>query len=412
MKTVGIIAEFNPFHNGHKYIIDQAKEKSGADKVIVVMSGAFTQRGTPAYMYKYDRVNCALFSGADLVLELPVSYSTATAEAFAFGGVTILNSIGVTDYLCFGSENGDLESLTQASQALINPDEAHSKLIRNALDEGLSFPAARSKAYPGLSDILDKPNNILAIEYLKSLSLITSFIKPITIQRIGDGFHETKVSSVPSAHGIRELVSGSKADIDIESHDFFPTLKNAVPESALEVMVSTYGKTWPVDINDFDSIIYYTLLSSTAEELSELQDMNLDLANKMHKGILSYTNADQFISDLKSKEITYSRISRALIHCLLKQKDYTRDTNGNLLPCPYTRILGFRKDSGDLLRQIQKEAKIPVITKAGDASKLLSPNALALFNQTLLSDRIYDFVLSKKYGTHQKDGCLISPVII
>jgi len=189
-------------------------------------------------------------------------------------------------------------------------------------------------------------------------------------------------------------------------------LRLSVPEQVYDIYMSVQNKTWPIELNDYSSLIYSSLLLSNKEELSSFQDMNTDIANKFKNALPRFIDADGYIAELKSKELTYSRINRALIHCLFRQRDYTRDSESRLLPCPYTRILGFRKESSDLLHNIQKATDIPVITKAGDANKLLPPEAMPHFNRTVLADRLYDHILFQKYGTRLNDGCLISPVIL
>lgn len=412
MKTVGIIAEFNPFHNGHKYIIEQAKEKCGADRVIIAMSGAFTQRGTPAYMYKYDRVKSALSCGADLVLELPVSYCCATAEVFAFGGVSLLDALGVTDFLVFGSESGNSDILCEAAKALSAPDMSRSELMNRYLKEGLSFPAARAEAYPEYRDILSRPNNILAIEYIKAVLKLNSSLVPVALKRLGADYHDTDISAMASSSGIRSLFEGTDGASRTELSELFSVLSTAVPEPVSSIMNDGYGKTWPLCLNDFSQLLYYSLLRTDNETLAGYQDMNSDLANKMRRMLPEFTAAEDFAALIKSRELTYSRVSRALLHCMLAQKDLTRTPDGELIPCPYTRILGFKRDSSDLLHIIKQSTSIPVIAKAADAYSLLGPEAIAFYEQTVFADRIYDFILSQKYGTHLDDGCRISPIIL
>ncbi len=198
MKVTGIIAEYNPFHKGHEYQIKKARELTDADYVIVVMSGDFTQRGAPALLDKYTRARMALACGADLVLELPVRYACASAEFFAGGAVSILDGLGVVDYLCFGSESGDTEKIAASAHALLSAekDDEYRRRIRQNQKEGLSYPAARAKAL-NLSDETDAqywtlPNNILGIEYCKALTLSQSKIRPLTILRQGSAYHERK----------------------------------------------------------------------------------------------------------------------------------------------------------------------------------------------------------------------------
>ena len=232
MKTAGIIAEYNPFHKGHEYQIRYTKEKLKADYVIVAMSGDYVQRGTPALISKHARAEMALRCGADLVLEMPVSISTASAEAFAMGGVSLLDSLGIVDILCFGSESGEISALKELAEILVEEPEEYKKLLKSFLSEGLTFPAARSQAlteyfknprnfsgddFDGVltpllnevTQILNTPNNILGIEYCKALLRLNSQICPVTIRREGMGYHETTVPEGDSASSSPDLQSST-----------------------------------------------------------------------------------------------------------------------------------------------------------------------------------------------------------
>ena len=229
MKTAGIIAEYNPFHRGHEYQIQYTKEKLGADYVIVTMSGDYVQRGTPALISKHLRAEMALRCGADLVLEMPVSVSTASAEAFAMGGVSLLDSLGVVDMLCFGSESGEISTLQKLAEILVKEPDEYKHLLKSFLSQGLSFPTARSQALTeylkavcrltkantvedsatfssNAARILNTPNNILGIEYCKALLRLNSKIQPVTIRREGMGYHDTfadsgSLTETPSVSG-------------------------------------------------------------------------------------------------------------------------------------------------------------------------------------------------------------------
>ena len=230
MKVVGIIAEYNPFHKGHAYQIRYAKERLGADYVIVAMSGPFTQRGTPALFDKYSRAGHALACGADLVLELPVVYATASAQIFATGGVALLQNAGLVDTLLFGSECPDLAALKNIADMLSEETPAYQALLRQALQEGSSYAAARAKALenPAYAKILAQPNNILAIEYLGALSRLDSSMTPLCLQRQGAGYHETSLDEdMASAYGIRHFLAGHPQMSDQE----LALLLDQIPEA-------------------------------------------------------------------------------------------------------------------------------------------------------------------------------------
>ena len=211
MKITGIIAEYNPFHNGHKYQIEEAKKFS--DAVVVIMSGSFVQRGSIAITDKWTRAKVAAENGADLVLELPVIYSLNTAQRFAKGAVEILDRTNVIDYLCFGSESGNVDELTKVADMLINEPEDVSEKIKKFIAEGISYPAARQKAFRGLIDeeILSSPNNILALEYIKALIEIESSIEPVTVKRYGTDYHdEFAKNGIASASAIRSMIKNQE----------------------------------------------------------------------------------------------------------------------------------------------------------------------------------------------------------
>lgn len=213
MKTVGLITEYNPFHNGHLYHIEKAKELTGADRVIVIMSGDYVQRGTPAVLSKHSRAHMALLNGASVVLELPVCYSCASAEFFAKGAVSVLDGLGCIDALCFGSECGNLEHLTSIAHLLSAEPETYRHHLQSSLKNGMSFPAARCHALKKMtgdayaSQILSDPNNILGIEYLKALKKLNSPIVPFTLKREFSGYHDTELHDCSSsASAIRKVL--------------------------------------------------------------------------------------------------------------------------------------------------------------------------------------------------------------
>ncbi len=416
MKVVGIVTEFNPFHNGHKYIISRAKALTGADYCIVIMSGSFTQRGTPSCMYKYTRTSAALACGADLVLELPVSYATATAETFCFGAISVLNALQVVDYVAFGSESGDLDTLMSLSNNLSDIPADKQNIINTYLEQGYSYPAARAKAFPEYSDILNSPNNILAIEYLKALDKLNSTIIPITIARKGNNYHDTTLGEYASAEGIREAIqsipNNKYINQEFSTKEQLISSIQGIPDDISSLYAESLGINWPIEIDDYNDLFRYLLLSSSAEALSEYQDMNIDIARRFKNDELSFKSISSYILKLKTKELTHSRLSRGILHCLLGIKDLTRTTENELIACPYSRILGFNINSRELMHEISKLSLIPLINKAADARSILDEHQYPYYELTLKSDRIWDMIVAKKYGTHLKDGCLISPIIV
>ena len=389
MKTVGIIAEYNPLHNGHVYQLSRAKELTGADYVIVVLSGDFTQRGAPAVLDKYLRTEMALLSGADLVIDLPVCFATGSAEFFASGAVSILDSLGV-DYLCFGSESGNLTVLKQTAQILSDEPEAFKELLSKALQSGMSYPAARAAALAQYSAApLSSPNDILGVEYLKAIYRLKSSLRAVTLKREGSGFLDETLcdGSFCSALAIRNaLLSGKDT----------ASLSPFVPKSTLTILEKASKEHAFLCEDDFSSLLFYRLLSLSAEGYTDFADVSSSLSDKISSSLFSYRSYKEFCESLKTKDITYTRLSRCLLHILL-------DIRENERIAPYARVLGFRKDALALFGAL-KNSSIPLISKPADAKNLLSASALALFKQDVFAAHLYEGVLAqKKGGTPQNE---------
>ena len=403
MKTVGIIAEYNPFHTGHKYQLDQIRQKLHADYIVIAMSGDFVQRGTPALFSKHVRTRMALSCGADLVVELPVSVSTASAEGFAKGAVHLLSGLGVTDVLCFGSEYGDTAPFLELADVLLHEPEEYRELLSGLLRNGLSFPTARAQALSAyfsdsasfsslskeeLDTFLKEPNNILGIEYVQALLLSQSRIRPVTIRREGSGYHEGALftQALPSATAMRNLLfSNPHKDPELSA------LASCMPEAvypAFQDAVTAHGL---LSSDDFSLLLAARLLTETKESLSSYLDLSPDLANRILRQRHACSSFSEFALQLKTKEMTYTRISRALMHLLLNQK--------TLYPAGYNRVLGFRKSAGALLKEIRRRSSLPLIAKAADAPRLLTGDALAAFESDIQASLFYETVRSHKTGT-------------
>lgn len=423
MNVIGIIAEFNPFHNGHKYLIDEAKKTTSSDCCIVVMSGSFTQRGEPACASKSARVSAALNSGADAVLELPAAYSTATAEIFAYGGVSALDSLGVVDYLCFGSECADIGLLNAAGQAVSTVSGEKHTGLGAGLKSGLSFPAARAAALPEYADILSNPNDILAVEYTKALDSLNSRILPVAIRRQGSGYLSTDAEGIfPSALAVRKILEEIFATAPKERSDALEQLKSCLPASSFQVIQDSIGVSCPVSENDLWPYLEHSILISDAGSLSVLQDMNPDLANRFINAYTSLIssrsketkgrNMESFLESMNTKEITLARLRRAALKIILEQKELTRDTDNAPVRCPYVRLLGFKNSARELVHKMSREASIPIITKAADARAMLDASAYETFLQTVRADRLYASIVYNKFKNPVEDTFLTGPLIV
>ena len=387
MKIVGLIAEYNPFHNGHQYHIEKAKEITGADAVIVVKCGNFVQRGAPAIMPKHIRAEMAIKAGASLVLELPVCYATGTAEQFAYGAVSILNSLGCIDAICFGSECGDINILSDLAKILCAEPHEYRESLQMFLRNGLSFPLARQKSIEticsnsSIAHLLERPNNILGIEYIKALYRLNSKIKPYTIQRVSSQYHDMDLQEeFSSATALRQVIGENS----------IRGLVGQLPNDNISLFQNNNQRRYPIFTNDFSLLLKYRLLNETKSSLTEYADVSEELANRIYNQRNEYIDFEQFCELLKTKELTYSRICRALLHILLgiKKSDYT--------DIQYARVLGFRKGDSDVLTVIKNASAIPLLTKL-TATKDLSDSAVQMLNQDIYTSNLYESVVTDKF---------------
>lgn len=395
MNTVGIIAEYNPFHNGHAYHIAQAKEITGADYCIVIMSGNYVQRGIPAIMDKVLRTRAALMCGADLVIELPVHYSSASAEYFAAGAVSLLDRLGVTDCLCFGSECGSIEPLLHLCDILSSESAEFKSLLQKHLKAGSPYPKARnlalSEAFPQLADelaLLQHPNNILGVEYLNALRKRGSRITPYTISRKGADYHDASLNTAySSALAIRNSLM-QNSDISL--------LKEFIPASVYEDQ-----KLFPLFPDDFSPLLAYKIIQEQDVGFSVYFDIDKDFSDKIKKLFDSYTGFSSFCDALKSKNMTYTRISRNLLHILLNIYQADIDLFCSQDYVYYAKILGFNKESAPLLSKIKADSSIPLISKMADAANLISSeNGRKMLMQEIQADDIYRMAIQQKFHAH------------
>lgn len=356
MRVLGIISEYNPFHNGHKYQIEQAKLKTGADYVVVVMSGSFVQRGTAAICDKWSRAKMALLGGADLIIELPVIYSMQSAEYFAKGAVEILNALGVVDYLSFGVENDNIDELSNVAQILLDEPQNYKTALNNALATGISFPSAREialKEYTGIDNILGTPNNILAIEYIKALMRISSKIKPVAVLRKGAMHDSVGEGNITSASHIRSLLLESGLE----------SIKKYVPDYVYEILEAEIenGKA-PITINSLETAIIACLRTIPLCELAQIRDVTEGLENRIKQAANICTTLDDIINFAKTKRYTHSRLRRIISNTLLGITKATED-----MPPQYIRVLGMNNNGKAILKIAKDTATLPIIIKTANA---------------------------------------------
>lgn len=397
MKIVGLITEYNPFHAGHLYHMQQARELTGADYCVVLMSGSFVQRGEPAIFDKYRRTKAALLAGADLVLEMPIAFSTASAHEFAAYGVALLSAIGV-DAVVFGSECGQIEFLKQAASALNHESAEFQERLRKGLKAGLTYPQARARALEmedTRASVLSSPNNILGIEYLRAAEDLHSPMEFYTISRKGSGYHEDTLADAnfPSASAIRGIIRNSLS----KDKDLLDILASHLPA----VTHPAYTGAVPVFVDDFSELLNAAVLQMQAT--FSIADLSPELAARLAKPPYFPLSFEERIQALKTRQLTYTRVSRALLHLVLgmREEDISRwKEEGYAL---YARILGFRRQSSPLLSCLHKKSSIPLITKMADAAQNLSPSALSLLEQEVYASHLYQTVRMKRSGVFQNE---------
>ena len=422
MRTVGIIAEYNPFHTGHAYHIAQAKKISGADYAMVIMSPDFVQRGTPAVFDKYTRTQMALQCGADLVIELPVCYASGSAEFFAEGAIALLNRIGVVDTLVFGAEHDDLALFQATADLLLEEPEAYSKMLKAFLKEGFTYPKARSEALirtlesntfsciqndsgntqSYLSSFLSSPNNILGIEYCKALKKTKSRIMPIPLLRFGSSYNSTSLDGVfCSASALRE---GIQREEDMEE------LLPFIPVSCRPLFLDSLKRT--VFADDMLPFIVNKLL--TEQSFSHILDISLDLSERIQNIRFPSIGKsfDELSESLKTKQVTKARINRALVHLLLDIRTDAVDSFRQKGTVFYAKVLGFSKNAVSLLHAIKENSDLPFLTKPAKADSLLQGTGLNMWKQDLYASHLYRSVVSCKYHVPFRTEWETSPIIL
>ena len=364
MKTVGLIVEYNPLHYGHVHHYTASKITTKADCVIAVMSGHFLQRGEPAIVGKWARAEAALRMGADVVLELPVRYSTSPAEWFAYGAVSLLNATGVVDSLCFGSELGELKPLQSLADLLQHEPESFKQYLKLELKKGNSYPSAYSKAIQHITqaeiDPAAKPNNNLGLHYLLALARTHSSIEPFTVPRIKAEFHQSDITdqTIASATAIRGL---------IHNHSKLSALQAYMPEYMLHIIEQEFkAGRGPVSWESFTSPMLYQLQSHTAKTLADFDEVDEGLEHRILRAMVQLKTEvftiPKLMDALKTKRYTKTKLQRMLLRILLQQSkvSFTRDL---LAEGPaYIRVLGFSEAGQALLKQMKKKASLPVIT--------------------------------------------------
>jgi predicted nucleotidyltransferase len=383
MNVLGIIAEYNPFHNGHLYHLQKARQEAQADYVICVMSGNFVQRGEPALLDKWARAKMAISQGVDLVFELPVLYATRSAYWFAKGGILSLAQTGLVTHVAFGVETPDPALLQEIALLLAQEPPAFRDLLRQGLKEGLSFPQARAKAlFPKdlqQQELLENPNNVLALSYLQVLQEEQLPLIPIMLERQGNAYLDDtlKEGVLPSATALRQALTttdlAERTDKPAMTDAFLNKLNSLaayLPPATVQILENEYlaGKT-PVSLKALDTTLLTILRRTTKKDLEQIVDVSEGLENRIAKIAAQCHNLTDFLAGLKTKRYTYTRLQRFLIHLLL---NYTKSENDFLkYGPPYLHLLGYTPKGRELLKQLKKKAKLPLIIKGSQINKYL-----------------------------------------
>ncbi len=402
MRVTGIIAEYNPFHNGHAYHIREAKAQTGCDYLIVAMSGDFVQRGTPALLDRYVRAEAALLAGADMVLQLPTYTSTASAEFFARGGVKLFDSLGVTTHLSYGIEVPS-DSSPEATQQCIHKIAAYladepadyKQLLREKLSEGISFPLARayalSKCIPDSEAVLALPNNILAIEYEKQKLLLQSSICSVPITRIGSGYHDDSPGLYCSATAIRKQLLDDTADFPYDS----------VPAELKSLYENNIANALLPD--DFSNLLFAKLQPMTPQDIASISDIGEDSARRIHRAsraAFSYTSLGE---QVKERSHTRTHVDRALCHLLL---DITKDSSAKYEACastPYVQVLGMRSSAKPLLSVLSEKTSSPLLIRLASDVRTLPETAAELYALEERASALYSQALYARHGLVRSD---------
>ncbi len=379
MKNLGIIVEYNPFHNGHIFHIEQSKKLTKSDNIIAVMSSNFVQRGEPSILNKFSRTQSALENGVDLVLELPTPYATSSAELFSYSAVSILDKSGIINSLAFGSECGDINKLTTIAQILVDEPLYFKEELKKALDTGVNFPKAREIALntinPVFGELISLPNNILGIEYLKSLIRLNSDIKPYTINRSVSNYHDVTLPTNKNIASATSLRKSLKDDIK--------SISTFVPNSTFKELQNSYDQCGFPSFDNLFLILKFRLSTLSIEELDKIYDCTEGLSSKLISAISDANNYIDFVDKLKSKRYPQSKIQRLLSHLLLNITSSDIELYKTVNYIPYIRVLGFRKEKSYLLKEIIEKSSVPVITNIKNA------NLCPIGNKMLKSEFIY-----------------------
>lgn len=411
MKIVGLIVEYNPFHNGHKLHLEKSKELTGANYSVAIMSGHFLQRGEPALFDKWTRAKMAVSNGVDLVIELPTIYASQSAEYFSYGAIKILNSLNIIDSICFGSEDGDIDLLKLVSKILFEENDDFKSILKTHVNQNNSYPRARQNAlieyifnhdkYKNkynknvVLNLVSNPNNILGIEYIKALNKLKSNIKPFTITREKSDYNSSKLEGdICSATAIRESL---KIDNNIDK------LKDFIPLETYKNILETLKINNPVFDDNFYDFIRYEIISKE-KKIDSIFEIKEGIENKILKEIKNSTTLKELLCNIKSKRYTYNTLKRILINILLNIKK--NDVKQLINDSNYCRVLAFNNNGRKILKKLKNSSDIKIINKF----KKDYINTNTSLNLDFKATNIYNLIYNK--NNYSFKDLLTSPIFI
>ncbi|AFS78665.1 protein of unknown function DUF795 [Gottschalkia acidurici 9a] len=373
MGIVGLIVEYNPFHNGHLHHLLESKKITNSEYSVAIMSGNFLQRGEPALVDKWSRAKMAIDNGVDLVLELPFIYSCQSAEFFSNGAIKILDSLNIIDSICFGSEAGNIDILDDIASVLLSEPKEFSEHLKSNLNKGLSYPKSRSIAltnffknnnyinYNEIESVVSNPNNILGIEYIKSLKRLNSKIKPFTLKRISSNYHDKNINgSIASATAIREEFFRSK-NLD--------KIKGTIPNDTYKYLLEflNINKSFN-SVDNFRDILLYLVRTMDYNNICNIMDMEEGLQNRILKAFNNFNDLNHVLKEIGTRRYPLTRIKRILTHILVGLKKDTFNKLNSYGP-QYIRVLGASKNGIKILSDIKYKSNLPIITKFSNYNK-------------------------------------------
>lgn len=402
MNILGLVVEYNPFHNGHLYHLLKSKEITKATHTVAIMSGNFLQRGEPALFDKYTRARAAVENGVDLVIELPTLFACQSAEIFSHGAVATLNSLNCINSICFGSEVGDIEILYTISKILVNEPNEFKTSLKKYLNDGMLFPTARSNALfdyinennlvdiskDELLSILNSSNNILGIEYIKSLLKLKSNIKPYTITRINSEYNSESIdSSICSATAIRKALKNTD-DVSFAS--------KVVPLPTYNILNTNIEKNFNPIFDEMFFDILSSIILRDSHDLDKYFDVNEGIENKIYQSIFTSSNLEELHSLVKSKRYTLTKIKRTLNNILLgiTKDDMALVKDMNYIP--YIRVLAFNDKGREILKTIKNNSEINIINKFSKISFAMDDAKFkTLIDYDIKASNIYNMIYYK-----------------